>query len=643
MRVHLERGPPLLQARAMGPGAEAEPTRASTSGSAPVPATRVMVLRRLMTFVAEFVRRTGRAQLIVGAALVLLAAASEGVGLALLAPLVAVLGESAGASGWIGRATREALGALSLPLSFAPLLALFIGLIGLRAVVVGLRNVKLMRLGLDFSESWRRRLYGAIADAGWSFLVRQRLSTLLEALTSQVDRIGHGAHFFLRLPAILVVAAAQVAIALSLSPWLTICVLGWGALVLAAVHWRFGTRYGEGLALAEAHQAAFDEISDFLHGLKLAKSHGAESQHVMAFDQALRRRAAQAVGFERASAKASAAIQIGAALTLGAFTYFGAEVVHVDPAALLVMVVIFSRLAPLAIEIQSDWAMLAQMLPVFDLVSALFVRCEAAAESVRESASPLVVRSAIRVSNVSFRYDPDQSTPVIETLEATIAAGAMVAVVGPSGAGKSTLGDLLLGLISPDSGNILIDGVALEGPILANWRRSVGYVPQDNFLFNDTVRANLVWAKPDARDDELWRVLSAAAADEFISALPRGLETLVGERGVRLSGGERQRLGLARALLRRPTFLLLDEATSALDTQTEQAVQSAIERLRGHVTIVVIAHRLSTIRNADQILVLNRGRLVQSGSWVALAGDTQGTFAELLRSGRLELMPAGSS
>ncbi|HKX11302.1 MAG TPA: ABC transporter ATP-binding protein [Stellaceae bacterium] len=604
---------------------------------------RGIVLRRLMAFAAEFVRRTGRAQLVVGAALVLLAAASEGVGLALLAPLVALLSESAGAGGWIGRAAREALGALGLPLSFAPLLALFIGLIGLRAVVVAIRNVKLMRLGLDFSESWRRRLYGAIADAGWSFLMRQRLSTLLEALTSQIDRIGQGTHFFLRLPAILVVAAVQIAIAVSLSPGLTIGVLGWGALVLAVVHRRFGSRYGEGLALAEAHQAAFDEISDFLQGLKLAKSHGAEPQHVMAFERAVRRRAAQAVGFEQASAKASAAIQIGAALTLGVFTYLGAEVAHVDTAALLVMVVIFSRLAPLAIEIQSDWAMLAQMLPVFDLVSALLARCEAAVEAGQGSASPLVVGSEIRVSNVSFRYDRDRGTPVIDSLDATIAAGAMVAIVGPSGAGKSTLGDLLLGLISPDSGEILIDGVALEGAILASWRRSVGYVPQDNFLFNDTVRANLIWARPDARDDELWQVLSAAAADEFISALPQGLETLVGERGVRLSGGERQRLGLARALLRRPTFLLLDEATSALDTQTEQAVQSAIERLRGGMTIVVIAHRLSTIRNADRILVLNRGRLVQSGSWAALAGDTHGTFAELLRSGRLELMSAGSS
>src|SRR5262249_38072649 len=159
-----------------------------------------------------------------------------------------------------------------------------------------------------FSESWRRRLYRAIADASWSFLMRQRLSTLLEALTSQIDRIGQGTHLFLRLPAILVVAAVQVAIALSLSPWLTIGVLCWGALVLVAVQWRFGSRYGEGLALVESHQAAFDEISDFLQALKLAKSHGAQSQHVVAFDQALRRRAAQAIEFERTSARASAAI-----------------------------------------------------------------------------------------------------------------------------------------------------------------------------------------------------------------------------------------------------------------------------------------------------------------------------------------------
>ena len=155
-------------------------------------------------------------------------------------------------------------------------------------------------------------------------------------------------------------------------------------------------------------------------------------------------------------------------------------------------------------------------------------------------------------------------------------------------------------------------------------------MPQDNFLFNDTIRANLLWAYPEASEDDFREALSIAAADGFIAKLPEGLDTVVGERGLRLSGGERQRLGLARALLCRPTLLILDEATSALDNETERAVQAAIDRLRGRMTIVLIAHRLSTVRGADRIIVLDHGRLIQAGTWDSLVQDRQGLFAALL-------------
>lgn len=602
-----------------------------------------VAINRFSAFAREFARCIGPRGLLLGGLLALVAAATEGIGLALLAPLVALLSESSGSAGWIGRTVRRSLDAVGLPLSFPVLLTVFVALIVLRAVALGLRNISLARLGLEFSETWRRKVYRAIANASWSFLMRQRLSNLQEALTSQIDRIGHGAYFFLRLPAILVVAASQIAIVLSLSPVLTIGVLCWGAALLGIIQWRFGSRYRDGMVLATAHRAAFDEVSDFLHALKLAKSHDAQSQHVEAFDIALERRIQQTMSFERRSTQASALIQIGAGVSLGVFAYVGAEMVRVDLPVLLVMVVVFSRLAPLAVELQSDWVTFAQMLPVFDMVADLQARCVAAAELAPSCAERLELAREIRFENVSFRYAQTGSAPIIQNLNATIEAHSVVAIIGQTGAGKSTLADLLLGLITPDSGEILIDGVSLNDGLLARWRRSIGYVPQDNFLFNDTVRANLSWANPRARDADFQRVLSAAAAAEFVAALPQGLETRIGERGIRLSGGERQRLGLARALLREPTFLLLDEATSALDSQTEWAVQSAIEKLRGSMTIIVIAHRLATVRNADLILVLEGGRLVQSGTWETLAQDREGIFATLVEDGLRALQRAEAS
>jgi ATP-binding cassette subfamily C protein len=194
----------------------------------------------------------------------------------------------------------------------------------------------------------------------------------------------------------------------------------------------------------------------------------------------------------------------------------------------------------------------------------------------------------------------------------------MTAIVGPSGAGKSTLADLMMGLLAPDEGVVLIDALPLSGKHLHAWRRSVGYVPQENFLFHDTIRTNLQWAKSDATESEMRRALESAAALDFVTALPSGLDTVVGDRGVRLSGGERQRIALARALLRNPNLLLLDEATSSLDSENERRIQQAVERLHGDITVVVIAHRLSTVSRADQVVLLDEGKVVETGTWQEL-------------------------
>ena len=197
--------------------------------------------------------------------------------------------------------------------------------------------------------------------------------------------------------------------------------------------------------------------------------------------------------------------------------------------------------------------------------------------------------------------------------------------MGPSGSGKSTLADLLLGLIVPARGRVLVDETPLTPDLLPAWREQIGYVPQDSFHFHDTVRANLLWARPEASEAELWEALEVAAAG-FVARLPQGLDTVLGDRGVRLSGGERQRVALARALVRRPAMLILDEATSSLDSENERRVQDAIERLHGHLTILVITHRLTTVRFADSIHVLEAGRVVESGDWDGLLNGSDGRF-----------------
>ena len=596
-----------------------------------------LMAQGLYAFAREFARNVPPGGFGGSALLVLLGAATEGIGLLLLVPLIALLGESPSSVSWIGGGAQRVFADFGLTLSLPALLLLFVAVMVARTVLVAQRDIELAKLRVSFADSLRRSVYEAVAGAQWSFLARQRLSDIFETLTSHCEGVGIAAHSFLRLPAIGLVGAIQVALAFSLSPWLTIAVILWGATLLAILGRRIGRQYGKGQRLFEASRASFAEISDFLHALKLAKACGAESRHLAAFDAAIARQSRQSIAFDRSGARTRMTMQIAAAVSLGAFVFVADRFAHLDRASVLVMIVIFARLSPLVSDLQQGWESVLRSLPVFDGIIALRERCIAAAEGHRDAPGRMSVNKEIRFVRVGFCYDKAARPRTIEELDLVIPAGSTVAIVGRTGAGKSTIADLLLGLVTPEIGALEIDGTPLTGAILGPWRRSVGYVPQDNFLFNDTIRANLLWAWPEATQADMERALTIAAADEFLANLPLGLDTVIGERGIRLSGGERQRIGLARALLGRPTLLLLDEATSSLDYQTERAVQAAIERLHGSMTIVVIAHRLSTIRDADRIFVMNGGRLVQEGSWDTLARDRSGNFAELLGEAESDL------
>ncbi len=249
---------------------------------------------------------------------------------------------------------------------------------------------------------------------------------------------------------------------------------------------------------------------------------------------------------------------------------------------------------------------------------------------ITEGLRPETLLGHVRFENVSFDYTAD--SPAIRELGFDAMPGETVALVGATGAGKSTVLNLLTRFYEPTGGRILLDGAPLAD-ISKEWLRDhLGYVTQETFLFNTTLRENLLLARNDATDDELWTALEAANAAGFVRASPHGLDTLAGERGSRFSGGEKQRISIARALLKNPPILLLDEATSALDNRTERLVQQALERLRANRTCFVIAHRLSTVRGADRICVLERGTLVEQGTHAELI-ERGGAYAKLCEAG----------
>ncbi|GGZ55881.1 multidrug ABC transporter ATP-binding protein [Streptomyces inusitatus] len=252
------------------------------------------------------------------------------------------------------------------------------------------------------------------------------------------------------------------------------------------------------------------------------------------------------------------------------------------------------------------------------------------------------VSGEVRFDRVDFAYDPAQPSPTLHGLDVTVPAGGSLAVVGATGSGKSTLGCLVPRLYDVTAGRVTLDGVDVRDLDFDTLARAVGVVSQEAYLFHASVTDNLRFAKPDATDEEIEAAARAAQIHDHIASLPDGYATLVGERGHRFSGGEKQRLAIARTILRDPPVLVLDEATSALDTRTEQAVQQAVDALSAGRTTITIAHRLSTVRDADEIIVLDSGRITERGTHQQLL-DLNGHYAELLRRDAHAKAPAVAS
>ncbi|HEY0302718.1 MAG TPA: ABC transporter ATP-binding protein, partial [Rhizomicrobium sp.] len=285
---------------------------------------------------------------------------------------------------------------------------------------------------------------------------------------------------------------------------------------------------------------------------------------------------------------------------------------------LIVLLLVVARMVGPLGQVQQSVQQIAFALPAYRSVTEL--ERDLAALPGEASAAPAAVArldGPIAFQNVSFRYagqsagqGGDEPARGLAHIDLVIRPGDLIGVAGPSGAGKTTFADLLVGLLSPQRGQISVGGVVLDSAALPVWRESLAYISQDPFLFHDTVRRNLSWACPQAGEGALWQALEIAGAETLVRGMPQGLDTIVGERGALMSGGERQRIALARAILRRPHLMVLDEATGALDAAGEQEIVARLRTLLPRPTIVMIAHRAETIALCDRVLRFEAGRCV---------------------------------
>lgn len=538
---------------------------------------------------------------------------TSGVGILMIIPLMASVGiDMSGQSSSLGFANtiNEWAVYFGVSLNLGFVLLLYLLLIVVMAVTTYLNLVILSSFRHSFVMHLRKNMSRALFYAQWRYLNQNYMADFVRLLTAQVQGTSASLHLLLNLVSSLILVAVYLCFSLYLSLPLTLIALVCG-LMLAGLLWPVNKRIhasgGIGLmASQEMHRALFENLAS----LKIIKSFAAEEQYLQRMDISNREMETQQIRMAKISGLTRFVNTVGAAVIFTVLFYSAIKWLQLPVSNLLVILFIFSRLMPQISSIQGFLQSLIHQAPSYQDLLKRSDELKQWAEVNNDTVQAPSLKQKLVLKDLEFSYI-ESNEPILKGLSATILSNQTLAIVGPSGVGKSTLADLISGLLEPTSGQISVDGVEITNLNRLAWRRKVAYVTQDVFLFHESVRSNLTWVinpqqfgASEVTDEELWRVLELAAGDEFVKNLPNGLDTLIGDRGVKLSGGERQRLALARALLSKPEVLILDEATSALDRSNEIKIRDALVNLDGKLTIIIIAHNETTIEHVTQRLQL---------------------------------------
>lgn len=520
---------------------------------------------------------------------------------------------------------------LALPYGWrvAALLAAYVALVTVKALLSRALSIRESDFIEETGRRLRERLYQAVSGASWESLTARKDTDTINLFTSQCGQVSYGISEVIHLLASLVSAGVQLAIALLMSVPVTALVCALGACMLAIFRPLRKKSRDYGDEMIGIGREFYAELQNQLASIKEVRAYGVEREHEARFEKISASFKSARMRYVRLCSVPGVVYSVAASLLIAGVYLVCTLGLRVETDRLVILVYVFARLWPVFSGFQGQIQGINSCVPAYEKLTDALSDLRPEHMPEERAGADFSKWQEASFSHVRFSYR-DSEEETLRDVSFSLRRGEILALLGRNGAGKTTAVNLLLGFLLPKKGEILVDGEPLTEETLRAWRRQAGYVPQDPLILNASVRENLTRFHPGATDEALISALKAAMAWEFVSKLPEGVDTKLGDRGIRLSGGERQRIVLARVLLGRPSLIILDEATSALDYESETAFRKVIQSMSGNAAVVLIAHRLATVRMASRAVVLEGGEVVEQGAIDALVAREGGYLAGMV-------------
>ncbi len=528
----------------------------------------------------------------------------SGFSLVLLIPLLQLLnvgtGEAAEGPALFFQNLAEKTG---VELTIETVLIVYVVLLSVSALVQYWKSLLDARYQQTFIYTLRRRLFRKIIMAEWQTLNSRSKTNHLQVLTREVPNLANYYYYYLRLLTTLIMASSYVVYAMLVSARFTLIIIVTGLLLFIFLRKFLFKALHLGEGFVDSYNRLLKYIDDFWQTVKIAKVHSSEDFYYNRFDEASTSLLDLEYRMQRNWSLPQLIQRISGILVLVLVVYFGFRTGTVPMTSFVILILLFSRIFPQFIALNTDVSMIISNVASVKLVMKLDDELHDIQMREKTVQEAIMLSKELKLENISFTW-PD-GAKLFEGMNGIIKANTVTGIVGESGIGKTTLIDIIAGLQKPDAGRITMDGLPLDESLLPGWRAGLGYLPQDPFFIDGTLRENLVWDSGGGiTDEEIWDVLGQVNAGHLVKRFRKGLDAFIVNYTFTFSGGECQRLALARVLLRRPGLLLLDEATSSLDAENEAQIMEVLVKLKERITVVFVTHRVSLLKWFDAVIKL---------------------------------------